>query len=468
LSHANTADNDFARWLAFRLTRQGYKVWVDLNELKGGEDWWRDIEYVIRERAARFIVAMSRTSNQRDGVLKEIAIAGEIAKKLKNFIIPVRVDDLPHGDYNIEVKRFNGPDFSAGWAPAFGELLEALERDGIPKARKDGASFASERWHQAFGGITSVRVEQETYGSNWLGVDKRPEKIFWHERDGTRSLDDSLFSPAYPAEKAETLHLSFASAEELAPAFTAAGGAIARSTAIDLREFTRNGLPGAKIDPTKARDIVAHLYRLSIEQFLVRSGLVRYDMASGKACYWFSHAKAGTQQHPLQRPDGSSGRRALLGKAKQFTWHFAIELRATFNPWVSLAVIPHVVFLENGVVVPSKRTQHSLRRRVCKQWFNDQWFDRILLSLRMLSNDAGKLVIPLGDGASLESGIAPDLFISPVSYQWKSSAELAAEATKQDELEAPGDDGLAPDEDEGDELDDEPEDEEDDDAGEAP
>jgi len=44
ISHANPEDNDFAWWLAAQLMNAGYKVWCDLENLIGGEDFWCELE----------------------------------------------------------------------------------------------------------------------------------------------------------------------------------------------------------------------------------------------------------------------------------------------------------------------------------------------------------------------------------------------------------------------------------------
>src|SRR5437899_11822673 len=88
LSHANPEDNRFTRWLALRLVRAGYQVWSDLTGLLGGEDFWREAERTIRERAAKFVYVLSRVSNAKPGPLKELHVAEAGARRegLRDFI----------------------------------------------------------------------------------------------------------------------------------------------------------------------------------------------------------------------------------------------------------------------------------------------------------------------------------------------------------------------------------------------
>src|ERR1051325_8773121 len=107
ISHANPEDNLFTRWLALRLASEGYPVWSDLTKLLGGEDFWRDIETAIRNRTVKFLYVLSKTSNQKQGALMELAVARKVGKSIHDFILPLRIDDLSHDDINIELQRLN-------------------------------------------------------------------------------------------------------------------------------------------------------------------------------------------------------------------------------------------------------------------------------------------------------------------------------------------------------------------------
>lgn len=75
LSHALPEDNEFTRWLALRLAKEGYPVWCDLAKLLGGEDFWNDIEDAVRNRTTKFLFVLSKVSNEKQGVLQELALA---------------------------------------------------------------------------------------------------------------------------------------------------------------------------------------------------------------------------------------------------------------------------------------------------------------------------------------------------------------------------------------------------------
>lgn len=65
-------------------------MWCDVVRLKGGDDFWRDIENAIRQHTQRFVFVVSKESNQKQGTLQELSVASGIARQLNDtgFIIP--------------------------------------------------------------------------------------------------------------------------------------------------------------------------------------------------------------------------------------------------------------------------------------------------------------------------------------------------------------------------------------------
>src|SRR5215217_5798185 len=105
VSHATPEDNEFARWLALQLAKEGFPTWCDLTKLLGGERFWKEIEGAIRTRSRKFLFVLSRNSNTKDGTLAELSVASAVRRQLHDdrFIIPLRIDDLPFSDINISL-----------------------------------------------------------------------------------------------------------------------------------------------------------------------------------------------------------------------------------------------------------------------------------------------------------------------------------------------------------------------------
>lgn len=128
ISHATPDDNDFTKWLALKLIGLGYEVWCDILFLEKGVDFWSNIEKEIRENTCKFLIVSSTFSNQREGVLKELAVAAKVKKQLDNekFIIPLAIDEkLSYDDINIEIVRLNAIDFKKSEE----ELVEISETE---------------------------------------------------------------------------------------------------------------------------------------------------------------------------------------------------------------------------------------------------------------------------------------------------------------------------------------------------
>ena len=56
ISHANPEDNAFTLWLGAKLSALGYEVFADVLRLRGGDDWERILEEVIRAKAAKVLL----------------------------------------------------------------------------------------------------------------------------------------------------------------------------------------------------------------------------------------------------------------------------------------------------------------------------------------------------------------------------------------------------------------------------
>jgi hypothetical protein len=189
LSHANPEDNEFTLWLALQLAKEGYPVWCDLTKLLGGEDFWVDIEKTIRERALKFIYVLSKTSNIKTGPLKELSVAENVARdhSLKDFIIPLHIDTLPHREINIQLARLNAITFDRGWAQGLKGLLDKLEEESVPKNALFTPNTVTSWWREQFSANGGVRDEPEEHLSNWFLVSDLPAQTYFHILYDSRS-----------------------------------------------------------------------------------------------------------------------------------------------------------------------------------------------------------------------------------------------------------------------------------------
>ena len=216
ISHANPEDNEFTLWLAPQLANEGYKVWSDVTNLLGGEVFWDDIEEIIRRNAVKVIFVLSRTSNAKDGPLKELHLAQAVAKKegLKDFVIPLHIDDLPHGETTIEITRVNAVPFER-WGAGLATLLEKLEKDGIAKTPQPNHVAVNEWWRTKFSAEEGLRRETEEYVSNWFPITSLPKHVYFHSiaRRNSGAIEIPFEFP-YPAIQDGISLITFAEAAD--------------------------------------------------------------------------------------------------------------------------------------------------------------------------------------------------------------------------------------------------------------
>jgi hypothetical protein len=106
VTHAAPEDNEFALWISSKLAAAGYRVWVDQRRLRGGDDFWDEIDRVLRNHAIKQVVVFTRFVG-KTGVKKELAI-GDIVKGRLNdprFVIPIRAGEISFADAPPEFIR---------------------------------------------------------------------------------------------------------------------------------------------------------------------------------------------------------------------------------------------------------------------------------------------------------------------------------------------------------------------------
>lgn len=100
-------DRETVHKLYERLVRDGIQVWLDVERLRPGQDWEREIRKAILKSKV-IIVCLSREFNKRRGYRhEELKIASEKAKFLSSgeiFIIPVRLEkcDMPESLQHLQ------------------------------------------------------------------------------------------------------------------------------------------------------------------------------------------------------------------------------------------------------------------------------------------------------------------------------------------------------------------------------
>jgi TIR domain len=422
VSHANPEDNAFATWLALRLIREGYRVWCDVVRLNGGDDFWRDIEKSIRDRARKCIFVVSKASNQKQGTLQELSVASGVARQLgdSSFIIPIKIDDLPYAEHNIQINRLIALPFNLGWADGFGQLLSALDDDGVPRVELKGPSVVASWWNSNRLNRNILKRTPETLCTNWFPLRHLPKRLWFWTIPESSELPDVF---PYPTYRSGNRLFSFANAESLTDESNSPTGGTGRSFKFSLKH-----------DPPRSTGLLRHEVITAVKQLLCDAWLAMaeqhslpiYQLSSRRKSLWFpdGHVKDNTVY--FDGTDGKKARRDLCGyltvrKSNGDTfkryWHFGLEAVPILYPSPVLALKYHVVFTHDGkTIAGDAKYQHRARRGQCRLWWNDKWRDLMLAAVSCLTE--GNSLLPLCMSPDSETAMEwrPTKYESPVSY----------------------------------------------------
>ncbi len=450
VSHANPEDNEAARWLSLQLAREGYPVWCDLTKLLGGEDFWRDAEQAIRERTAKFLYVLSRVSNVKSGPIDELQVAKNVARELRlaDFIVPLRFDDLPPRDANIRLTNLNMVPFQASWISGLAQLLKKLEEDGVAKDPRFTPRTVASWWRHYYRRERALRATREQLVSNWFQI-LDPVALQFHllrssEEHHPLQLPDDL---PYPAVQYGEYLVSFAGAgdfsDHLGPTLS-----IIESEAIEISRTTEAARL-LKWTGEQEYNALVRLLDLTWRRFLSGQKLPLCSFANHVVAMYF---KAGTARGGRVLPPRRNGRqtyRQVVGfqtvrkataetPAKLRHWHFALEARPLVHPFLGYAMKPHVVFSDDGEAIwGNVDLMHRARRSQCRNWWNDEWRDRILGTVSWLAGEAEFINLCVGSDRRLRLRALPMTVTSPVSYD---NSDFQGPPVDEDEDEAVEDD----------------------------
>lgn len=435
ISHANPEDNEFTLWLCLQLAREGYKVWSDLTDLIGGEQFWADIEYVIRSRAVKFVFVLSRASNESNrGFRQELHLASSearrIAQQYPRFILPIAIDDLRSSDYNIYVQQLNCIR-SQDWSNGLADLLKRLRTDRVPKFEDQfNPSVISEWWRRYRSAKAGVTRKRDRYLSNWFPVTAMPPVLYWHGLetiDGTRPVLD--FEMPFTFVQNGKFVLTFATESEV----SAKMGTNLRIISTDSLE-TQSLIDAQRLLADQPgpnfKNLLIELLRTAWDSWIEHQGVGIHGLANNRRCAFF---KPQEGLEPLRADftgiDGKPAYRNLTGTFSRgpaiapdlktrHCWHYGISAKSYLWPSVFFHVSAHVLFSDDGKHIwESKRRLHSARRRYCKSWYNDEWRDRLLAAMTHLACGGTQIDIPVTETACI--AVSP----SPIDFQSKITCE---------------------------------------------
>jgi hypothetical protein len=385
------------------------------------------------------LYVLSQISNAKDGPLKELHFAQGLAKKekLRDFVIPLQIDDLPHGDITIEITRVNTVPFAQSWGAGLAKLLDKLEEDCVPKDPKFNRTAVNDWWRTQFSAEQGLRKEPEEYLSNWFPI-TLPTHVYFHSLS-RRSIGKLEVPPTlpYPAVEEGMFLTTFAEASDFEGKL---GPEMYIAKAGEPVEVA-----GLLAEPKSI--FGKHLFqllRVAWEQMLDERKLPVYELANKAKCFYFPKDRVANDKVFFSGVDGGRTYRAMVGYSTRTNpttgvsvkrlWHYAVQARPLVHPMVAYIFKSHVLFTNDGTTIwESKKKLASARRSQCKSWWNDEWRDRTLAAATYLCDGADKITVKLGSTASLSLLPNPLPFCSPVSYTDPQLLKYSEEAETADD-----------------------------------
>jgi len=447
VSHANPEDNLVARWLTLRLANEGYRAWCDVANLLGGEIFWDEIQRLIKEETAKFLFVSSRTSNLKEGPLQELDCAKGTAKArgLKDFIIPLKIDDLPHNDVHIIIRRINSIPFAPSWPRGFAQLLDKLEEDGVPKNPNFNPAAVSMWWRNEVSATRGIIQQPDDHVSNWFPI-TLPELLYRHSigRRTTGKMDLPTATLPWPAvSDSDISFVSFATAKDF-------GDSLGEVYFIDSTTKCKLADILAGTAHKEYPKHLSQLMRLAWENHLFRRSLPIYGMANHNACMYFKSDMVPNDKLFFDGVEGKSTWRAVVGYKTMISgkryWHFGVTAKPVLRPEPHFVMKTHVLFSSDGKTIwSSPERLAKARRNQCKNWWNDEWRDRLLGTMAFLAVD-GAIKIDVGVGRFIEIAQTSEMFQSSVSYLSPGELLNAGEDEDDEGEEEYGDDPMEDDE----------------------
>lgn len=374
-------DEPLASWLARKLKLHGYLVWCRSIDPVGGESVNDTIEALLEQRAAFCVSILSQPALSDSNLSYRRATAIRTGKKKNtSFLIPVVAQPIIDETLDTNTKALEKISFIDSWYSGLNQLIAVLEAGNCPKA-EGGKHFALNSFF-----VDDVIVNQEeTIISNMFEVLKIPEAIYRFEsfienpsdlagRWAFRQVNRTTFLSFHAPSKEDTTEYRI----------NKIGG--------DLWQCTNS------IDGISTNILVPELVKKSLlvacqkkglqictNSFLpyFPSGLLSNDR------YYFDFFNHKTfikvcGERKYYRPGASEHFKYFLSP------NFYISQRSSGAYSVIVHIHIRLTDLRGKCLVSQKII--SRRKRLCKDWFNDDWAKKVI-GLMLFIGEDGKILI---------------------------------------------------------------------------
>jgi hypothetical protein len=248
-----------------------------------------------------------------------------------------------------------------------------------------------------------------------------PDVVRYYEPTGALdifAMYSACRESAFPTEGLSRGFLTFANVDEVNTAFSSVSRFAAKKE-WPVMEFLESGFPEENIKPSDASNKLHSMFRSGWERLCRERGLLEYEYSNAPGF----HASKALVKIGARVPWGQQGENRssmLRNKAKGYVWQFGVTAFPSHWPFFHFKLKSRVLFAkpkddDADNPLDSKRTQHRLRRSICKGWRNKQWHGRMMAFLEILAGEAATIKIPLSPSLFVRVEAHPILFTSPVT-----------------------------------------------------
>lgn len=411
ISHATPEDNEIAIWLASRLENAGYNVWVDKNELTGGEEFWDNIQDILTNKTVKFISIISNSSINKNGVKDEISYALELERKnnLSEFILPIKIEENVTVPINLGRKNYID-DFKTDWGTGLERVLNFLDKNNVPR---NNISNYKDLELVLRKDVVKLEKGNETIMSNQFKI-TLPEFIFLYEKDtNANELPRTHEYYDYPVREFAGNLLSFFELQKINSIIESQQLVLVAKYKTDnfineqYKEYSYNS----------KKDDIDRVFKTLISKtfdMLFKNKGLKNIQWKHTCDWWFPSNLIPDNKIYFTNYYDKKTYRVITGKSIQYIWHFCFRYRIRSNDNFYIEISPRTIYTDDkDIVIPSDSRLNRIRISRTKTWYNEKWRD-LLVGFMYWLNNGNDIVINCGDDNSLICSWKPEFFKSEI------------------------------------------------------
>jgi hypothetical protein len=175
----------------------------------------------------------------------------------------------------------------------------------------------------------------------------------------------------------------------------------------------------AQVDASRA---MVDLLRQGFASLATKRGFEPHQLAN-RVC-WYPKFSSFEDRRIAFNADGFSGSRKLLGRYKEFYWHYATSIDLAWTPPARLTASGHVIFSIDGEKILSDASVATkLRRQALRSKRNAWWRDVMLAYFSQLAGENTTFMVPMSGETGIEIRSYPVSFNSPLRLEFDSDFE---------------------------------------------